>query len=358
MPWSGSLVALAALILWCHPLSAAQPRVDRNCSDDRGIDRCSPEQQRRVRELFGVRSIEEHAAAGDQVRRVFYVDGYGRDVVALAFVRSPGRDPMLWVHFRREEDGARPEPLTAPVPGTVWQEVIERSAHFDRRFDPPPPAPARSNSEQTISLCIHSWVYTIESADPAAHEGPQPRVRRRTEDACEDGLGEAYAGELQRAAVPLLPHCSRLERSQHRNEASLLLACRLLSGDRLAAADVMNRADLLHDVEGEDDARLISTLFDYESVVDWNGERNEGTGSAASFWARRVGEGEGRTTLFYDTIHGETSNRVRLVGSLLRAGAGSGYEHASVEQIWTRVGDGEFQIERISVGPFGPLPAN
>jgi hypothetical protein len=350
MDWIARFIALAFLVLGAGPLASAEPRVDRNCSDDRGKDRCSAEQQKRVRELFGVKSIEEHSAAGDQVRRAFYVDGYGRDVVAIAFVRSPGREPMLRVHFPLE-DKVRVDPLTAPVPEDIWREVIERSAHFDKRLHPlPEPEP-----EGTISLCIHSWVFTIEAADPARTREGKPTIRRRTEDACEDGLGEAYATGLYRAAVPLFPHCARLDRAQHRNEASLLSACRLLTGDRLAAAEVMNRVDAFLDVEGAADAPAIRDLFEYDSIVDWNGVRNEGSSSAAAFWAQRIGEGEGegegRTILYYDTIRGENADRVILTGLLSRSGAGDTYLTARVEQIWKREG-GQFVIERISVGPF------
>ena len=30
-------------------------------------------------DAYGVRSIEAHGEAGDEVRRVFYVDGFGRE---------------------------------------------------------------------------------------------------------------------------------------------------------------------------------------------------------------------------------------------------------------------------------------
>ena len=129
------LPALALLLLGFAP--ARKPESNGyppagDCHDDRLVDRCSAEQQRRVRELFGVGTIEAHRDAGDQVRRAFYVDGYGRDVVAIVFIRPKGGDPALSVHFPREENGRRPEPLRVPVPAAAWQEAIERSAHFDR----------------------------------------------------------------------------------------------------------------------------------------------------------------------------------------------------------------------------------
>lgn len=355
----------ARLLIWfilalgSAQLAAAKERPDRNCTDDRGVDPCSAEQQRRVRDLFGVRSIEEHAQAGDQVRRAFYVDGYGRDVVAISFVRAPGRDPMLWVHFPNRDDEPRSEPLTAPVPDDVWRSVIERSAHFDRELVPLPgeARPKRKDAYQDIVMCIHSWVFTVEATDPPKGNGQQPTVRRRVEDACQNGLAEAYAGELRRAAVPLLPHCAQLDREQNRNEASLLSACRLLEGDRLAAAEVFNRVELLNDVEGPDDASSIRHLFESDAVVDWAGQRNEGSGSAARFWATKIGEGEWRTLLYYDAIRGEGADRVRLTGLLNRPTAGSNFQIAKVEQIWTREG-GNFVIERISVAPFETAPQN
>ena len=364
MIWRRLLIPM--LMIWAvAPLSlsdataVAQGRPDPNCTDDRGVDRCSPEQQSRVRELFGVRTIEEHAAAGDQVRRAFYVDGYGRDVVAIAFVRARGSEPMLWVHFPREEGRGRAEPLTAPVPQAVWQEVIEESAHFDRQLVPlPDEVPvAQEDGEEIMAMCLHSSVFTIEATDPAEREGRQPTIRRRTEDACQNGLTEAYAVELRRVAVPLLPHCARLDPELHRNEATLLSACRLLAGDRLAAAEVMNRVDPFHSVDGADDAALIRHLFDYQAIIDWNGQRNSGAGSAANFWAAKMAEGEGRIILYYDTITGESAERVRLTGLLSRPASGPGYENARVEQI--RVGDGDsYAIERITVGPFEPLASD
>ena len=346
-----SALRLLAAVFLVFSLQAApaagQAPVDRNCSDDRGIDRCSAEQQRRTRERFGVPSIEEHAAAGDQVRRAFYVDGYGRDLVAIVFVRPRGREPELRVHFFQDEGAERWEPLVAPVPGPVWEDVIRRSEHFDRELVGLPPPPPESN---VITFCLHSWVFTVEAVDPA-EEDEQPVVRRRTEDACQDGLAEAYAGELERAAVPLIPHCARLDPQLHRGHASLLAACGALSGDRLAAAEVMNRVSLFRNITEPEDASVISSLFEPDSIVDWNGERNEGPWSAATFWAAKVGIGDGGIPFFYSNVHGESADRVRVTGMLSRPLAGGAYETALVEQIWARDGSA-FSIESISVGPF------
>ncbi|WP_431851805.1 hypothetical protein [Allosphingosinicella sp.] len=242
-----AIVVLAALAVAAPSAAAAAQRsTDPSCSDDRGVDRCSEEQQRRTRQLFGVRSIEEHGAAGDDVRRVFYVDGYGRDIVMIAFVRAPGRDPTAWIYHPEREGEARPEPFQAPVSQEAWKEVVEGSANFHRSFVGQRPAPTANSEEGEIVVCLHSWVYTIEAVDRPQLNSP-PQIRRKTEDACEDGPGEAFAQQLDRIARSMFPHCAALDVEQYGNEAMALAACRILRGDRLAAAEVLNGAQAIAD---------------------------------------------------------------------------------------------------------------
>ena len=351
--WIATLLAVAAPAK-APPAERHPPMGD--CRDDDMVDRCSPEQQRRVRELFGVKPIEAHRAAGDQVRRAFYVDGYGNDVVAIAFVRPKGGDPTLWIHFPHAAKGARPEALQAPVPGEVWEDVLRRSSHFDRRLVRPPQPPSASGE---MTLCMHSWVFTVEATDPAEGDYQPATVRRATEDACDDGLAEAYAVELQRAALPLLPPCAALDRSRYRNEAMMISACRLLSGDRLAAAKVLNRADPLRFVREAEDTAELEGLFQYQATVDWNGERSGGNSTAAKFWTAKVLE-NGRADLYYETIEGLAPGRVRLTGRLFREITAPGShepvdEQARVEQIWTD-DQGDFAIRSATVGPFQRQP--
>ena len=352
-----ALLAISAwLILGFAPATATKPAKGEppvgDCHDDDMVDRCSAEQQRRVRELFGVQPIEVHRDAGDQVRRAFYVDGYGNDVVAIVFVRPKGGDPALQVHFPRASDGKRPEPLQAPVPHGVWESVIRLSSHFDEQLKRLPEVPSGSGE---ITLCMHSWVFTVEATDPAIGEYRPATLRRKTEDSCDDGLAEAYANELTRAAVPLLPPCARLDPREHRNEAMLLSACRLLRGDRLAAAEVMNLLDGFDSIEGPEDATHLKGLFAYQARIDWGGEQLAEGGGAGEAWARKMSEG-GRTRLYWDYIEGETAQRVRFVGLLSRSlESDAGYSRARVEQIWRREGR-SFQIERATVGPFEPEP--
>lgn len=347
-------VAAAAMLLspdQSAPASA-QAHEDRECRDDDGVDRCDEARQRRVRDLFGVRSIEEHRDAGDQVRRVFYVDGYGRDLLAIAFVRAAGREPTLSVHFPRVEGEAGPEPLTAPLPEAVWSEVLARSTHFHRELIPEPlPQPA-DPTLQTIEICGHSWLYTAEASDPVSSEDDLPRIRRRTESACEDGLTRAFANEAQRIALPLLPHCARLEPDHYRNAADQLAACAILSGDRMAAAEVFNRSEAFRLARIGNPLHELRDIFFASATVDWAGQRN-GAEGPLRFWIRMVGERGAH--LFSSNVQGVSATRVRLTGELMRSfrnasDAGLQYELAPVEMIWRSDQVGEFLVESATVG--------
>ncbi len=299
---------LAAILLSAQPTASAPtpaPAVDRDCRDDRMIDRCAEADQRRMGALYGLRPIEEHRDAGDRVRRVFYVDGYGRDVVAIAFVRAAGRDPAVFVHFPRRAGEAAPAPFEAPVTQAVWDDLIFRSALFDRALIPVP------TPDNVIPICMHSWLYAVEASDPARSQYERATIRRATHNSCGPSLAQAFAIEAQRAALPLFPACNRLDPEQHRNPASQLAACRLLSGDRVAAAEILNLAGPFRRVSTREEAGLIYGRFAYDATVDWNGARNTGDGSAMAFWIERV-LAEGRPSLFFESVEGISADEVRL----------------------------------------------
>jgi len=348
-----AILQLAALALAAG--SPAQSTPDRNCTDDRGLDRCVADQQARTRALFGVRSIEQHRDAGDQVRRVFYVDGYGRDTIAISFVRAPGREPIAYLHFPNRQDRPANRSLEAPVPELVWNDILRRSANFDRSFTPRPATQRQPGEDQEIAICLHSWVYTIEAYDPARPSGERAALRRKTEDACENGPGEAFAWELQAAALPLFPFCAALDPDQHRNPASQLAACSLLSGDRLAAASVMNRLDSFRRARRPEDGRILSGIFDFRARIDWQGSVSVSSGAhPENLWLERLAA-DGAPAFFYESIEGLSADRVRVRGSLHRSVDGSEGTEATrslapVEMIWTFTGVREFQVESVTVG--------
>jgi hypothetical protein len=349
-------ICAALSLLLAAPVAAQAPKAkpSPDCGDDRGVDRCAAEQQRRVRELFGVKSIEEHQAAGDQVRRAFYVDGYGRDIVAIAFVRATGRDPTLRVHFPRKEGAAAPETMQAPVPKRTWEEVLSGSRLFDRTLLPP------AGGEPFI--CLHSWVYTIEATDPrpAGSHAPAAQPRRKTADACRGDLVQDYATALAQAALRLAPHCAALDPRQHRNEATQLAACTMLEGDRLAAAGALNRAHLLVAVNSPADAGRAQGVFDYRGFVEWDGERLGGEADRAmAAWLERTTKPT-YARLSIRRVVGETADRARVEGTLnRREGEGSSERTMSAPvtlHMASQPGATDyFTVARAVVGPFKEL---
>lgn len=334
---------LVALALF--PVLAAQtPTAD--CRDDDGRDRCASDEQAKARALFGVKAIEVHAAARDTIRRVFYVDGYGRDLIVISAVRARGRSPELRVDFP-SSDHRISGPLTVPLPLALWRDIDARTTSLP--WTPPPP-PSDPKGEQ--SICLHGWVYALEAATPG--------VRRVTEDGCRRGLGQDFASWLADATVPLFPHCAALDKKKHRNSATLLRSCGILSGrDRMAAARAMNGVDAFRGIGGERDAARLAPYFAPAVAIDWAGDRPE-PADAARFWSARMGPGDGSVAhLYVDRMEGLAFNRVRLIGKISRStntprGRWTGSEQATVEQLWVRQPDGVFRIERASVGPWQP----
>lgn len=338
------MIGLAVLLL-----ATAQAAPDRNCADHNGVDRCAEARQSRMRELFGMRTIEAHRDAGDQVRRVFYV-AFGHERVAIAFVRSPGREPIVSVHFPRRDGRPAPEPIQAVVPYEVWTEVLARSAHFDRSLVPLPSRPGER------STCSPRWVYTVEATDPARANLRQPAaLRRTTENSCADGLAEAFAMDAQRLALPLFPHCGRIDLGQDGNPAAQLGACWLLSGDRMAAVEVLNRLRALLQA-GQSQVVDDLGIFKRDARIEWHGRPSPDRGAASAFWLSGLAEAP-RATFFYEVVEGLAADRVRVTGALWRYTGGENsvpttHYAAPVEQIWVIGRERQFEIVSATIGPW------
>ena len=330
----------------------ARAAAERICRGGAGVDRCSEEHQRRVREQFGVRSVEEHREGGDQVYRVFYFNTHGDNILLIAFLRPRGRDPVVRVHYPSSGGARSSESIEAPLTQPVWDELVRRAAHFDRTFELRP-----GEAPEDRNVCFDGGSYRIEAVGRARGRLPA-EIRRDFESACENGPGSLFAEEVARLALPLFAHCAMLGPDEALGEMYKLRDCRVLHGDRLAAAEVLNLADGFRFVDGPGEAHRIAGRFADEAAIDWNGERYRGPGHRADeFWMERLGE-DG-AYLFVERVDGETADRVRLTGALSRsvdtpAGRSAGYETARVEQVWVRDFNGDMRVESATVGPWEP----
>lgn len=208
----------------------------RECLDDNHVNRCDDGVQAQVRRSLGVAAIEDEAAAGAEIYRAFFVDGYGRDMPAVAFERRPGRGPEAVVH------GPQGRVMRAAVSREAWARVVERSRFADRRLEQPAaaPAPAEGTIPPPPVFCLHSWVQTVEMANSPVDRWKTQAVRRRTEDACGGALTTEFAFFLADEAVKALAPCETLDPEQTRNRITQLDQCLGLGGDRLAAAELAN----------------------------------------------------------------------------------------------------------------------
>ena len=128
-----------------------------------------------------------------------YVDGYGRDLILIAFVRAPGRDSKI---------GALKRTATARRGGTDTRYFSDAVGDFvERSGSTGPSRPARARTRSSDRFAWHGWVYTIRIG-PAGTGGRAFRLSfdARAESACEDGPGAAYAQDVERIALSLISH--------------------------------------------------------------------------------------------------------------------------------------------------------
>ena len=265
--WSAS--AVAALLCWSAP-AAAQPD-NADCWEDANRAPCLQASADELVRTYGVRRIESHRDAGDQVVRVSY--WHNRDVVLIAFVRAPGREPKAIVSFPHRQDQPVPAVMEATIPQAVWGEALGRAVYAARALVPLPP---RQSTGQTI--CIHPTVYLFEASDPAVPEYGMPaQIRRHSATTCDDAPLLQFAMDFQRLAVSLFPACDALDHAAYGDTYTRFVTCRRLSGDRLTAARIMNLAAAFRSVNDAGDMRDVRARIGADAVIDWPGRRR-GTG--------------------------------------------------------------------------------
>jgi hypothetical protein len=311
------------------------------CLDDDHNNRCSAAKQAEMRALYRVPSIETYADAS--VRRVFYVDGYGNDTVAIEFIRAAEKDALVRVHSPKSKGEEPNAPMEQLLTSDQWQEIINASEHFDRQFAPAAPVktkPKRKSEAEDIVLCLHSWVYWAEAVDV----GKKPRST--VNDACNDQPVEQFAWFAAKMARHAIPFCAALEKRFSRNEATLLRTCSRLSGDRLAAAEVWNRANGLRSIDTPDG---LEELPAYDLELDFQGKKLSRE-EARAFW-RSLMTQQDSPNFYFNAIRGLSRDQVVVNGELVSAVGNDEYNVADVELRWLRDG-GTFQLQSMKVEPY------
>lgn len=316
------------------------------CRDDDMVDRCSPAKQAEVRALYRVPPIESYAGA--TVRRVFFVDGYGNDTVAIEFLRQPEKDPLVRVHFPRSNGEAPVAPIVQVLGSDQWHQVLAASENFDRQFAAaagPGQKGENEKGDEDIVLCLHSWVYWAEAIDRSA------KARSTVNDACNDAPVEQFAWAAARIAISAFPYCNAIDPKLSRNDVTRLRSCARLAGDRLAAATVFNDANGFRLLDSPKHGGL-DGIAAHDVELDFQGSRTTGE-DARAFW-RSLMSRENAPDFYYQGIHGLNARHAIVRGELVQAVSDNEYQRANVEMRWES--DGEtFDLKSMSVGPYRPL---
>lgn len=232
-----------------------------------------------MRDEYGWESAQALMDAKVQFRRFMLVNGFGRDVVAIAFERKPESSPRVTVAAPRSQyPRGHLQELSAALGEEQWERIETATEKFDQKLVGEGKV-ARDGPNGIIAVCTHGWTTVFEASDPNfAIDGVlgQPKLRTDVENACAQGLAMPTAFELARMAYDLLPECHGLDRRTPRNPASSLALCKKLGGDRAAAA------------------AAVETLQDLERQINGKGEPSfdrffrYGEGVKAADFSKRV----------------------------------------------------------------------
>ncbi|HYI47614.1 MAG TPA: hypothetical protein VEX35_04035 [Allosphingosinicella sp.] len=345
---AGKCLYIAALTSLLAPsgITATQSQVRDACRADRTSDACVRARTEAARQPYEIPPLERLEAAGDRVRQVFYVDRAGE--IMVSFIAQRGGSAVATVQYPRRRDGRIPPPLRALVPERVWREVLALSEPFNAR--PPPP--------DSRTICLDGGTYLIVAIDPGRSDRLGRTTRQTLGHDCERGPAPAYAYAIARLALPLFPACARIDARRFADPVRRLGACRLLRGDRMAAAEVLSRAQGFGMTGNAGDTARLAGLFSARSELHWDGTLQ--AGDPAVLWAARAAPSLGVTRLLIEAVEGISARRVRLTGRLTRPvdtrrGTATGPETAQVEQLWRRDRDGLFRVARATVGAWEPF---
>lgn len=328
---------LAALLLATGPAATpalakeGKPSVwDRGCGDDDGNDRCSEKVQLKMRALYGLEPVERIAKQGQDVRRAMIVDGYGRDLLAISFIRNANGTALVELRLPCAKSPHCPSPLSAAVSPEGWNGVARIP---DGMANGKPRNSNRGSDE--IEICLHGWVVVAEVAGPGLKGG----AVRATESACSDGPAVPYAFAMAEQALGELPDCGLLKAGVFRNTPSLLASCANLRGDRRAAGEAYLIARDLDDLDtrgGKGVGGLLArSAQDKASALD------------AALKGARYYTGD---------ITANDRDHARIAGTLYRRPSGTSDESSAELELDFVREDGRMVIAGFRLGEFKPVP--
>lgn len=314
--------ALAALLLAVAATPALAQSAYSGCIQRDSVA-CRVSRERHQLGIYGVRSADQLARDGVEVRRLFVLDAHYGDVGLISFSRDHGAAPRLVLYSPGYGPNRRP-PLNVAVSPAVWAEVRAESDAFHQG--------QRMAALRPDDVCVDAWYYIVEAGRPADGSRP-PSSASRVVDQCS---GPQHPAWLADRALGLFPACAPL-RERVGTEYDALMLCARLRAEPGAVEAWVALAPLVEWGNGDSDA--VRGAFAPEAVLDWD-ETAQG-GSAADRWLRELrarggafgferfetlGNGRTRLTGFVAFTEqrdgGEREYRARAVLELARDGGG------------------------------------
>lgn len=211
------------------------------CADDSGGDRCSDTAVKAWHDRYGLRPVETMAADGTTVRRILYVDGYGRDMLAISAFRAKGAPPAIEIRRPSGKEEAGPMTWMRPIPEEAWDRILDHAATAHRRFAP------ETKTGDDAGICLHAGVLRFESGDPrrlasfvVGQLWLDPESRATTASTCGDGPTGRFGATLAEVAAATFGECSSIDASRTRDGIAMIETCMALRGDTIAAGHVMS----------------------------------------------------------------------------------------------------------------------
>lgn len=322
----------------------------RQCTGARRNEVCTAAGQAALRQELGVASMEDEVAVGVEAYRAFYLEG-GGGLPAVAFVRRPGQNPVVEVY-----GGPRGATMTRDISIDVWNQVRADSVIADRVLAPLPGGAALIDE-----VCMDGGAVMVEIGAPATAPSGPASVRRLARSSCSDGPTLQFVRQLARLAVASFPACSAIESDWGRDGSVMVLRdCFRLTGDRLAAVEVMNRfkGEPWGDEAGAQMAWRRTTGVDDYTRLTLNGELIRG--DAPRVLVARLGSMQ-NLRLVLSKVHGVSSREVRTEGwasYVEPTAANRPTLNATFTQVWRWTGAGQgWSLAEWRFEPFeGPKP--
>ena len=251
--------------------------------------------------------------------------------------------------------------MTADVPLEDWRQVQNAGAQVA--------VMTSESGDEPTGVCVDGGAVFAEIGLPAPHERTSAVNRQQAASNCQNSATLYFARLVSRLAEPLLPACAAIPADAVPGGIYRIHYCFRLSGDQMAAAEVMERAKRSMFIMDDDSVARKRLEWRRATGVDpwtrlrWAGlevPTNPGgreAGGATDFLIARSADTPGLRFHPF-RFHGVSATVVEVTGdaSSQPAGPNGAYHYARYRQVWIRSQGSDWRVSEWSVETFAALP--